>query len=470
MKLIRVSVKNLFGIYNYDLSFENSDGEYVSIIHAPNGKGKTTILKMIQATFQTNIFYLDMLPFQEFKLVFDNEQCITVVKKDMYFSMFGMDTFGDYMMARQSISERAKIEKRDMPENIKSNIKYLINDKEYSISIDSRIMYMILRRFPIDAPKSDDFLETAISRLSDDGYNVDDFLGIRELVQDLNSVIGESNIYYIKTNRLFRKNNTRNTDRPKYRSESRESIVSTVEMYRDELNNNIVSLGKQFADMSEKLDRSFPQRVLNVIFGKDERSEIYTKEKIIELLQTLEEKRSELSEYGLITDADDSLVSIPDNEELNDETRIFLTNYINDNIAKLEVYQEMSEKLKRFVSIINDKNVFSDKKMVFKSDEGMVFVLKNNKTIPIDKLSSGEKNTFILFYELIFSCDKNSMLLIDEPEISLHVSWQRQFIDELYEICKMRELQAIVATHSPDIVSDYFDCMVCLEDKEDGTE
>lgn len=46
-------------------------------------------------------------------------------------------------------------------------------------------------------------------------------------------------------------------------------------------------------------------------------------------------------------------------------------------------------------------------------------LLKNE--IPIEHLSSGEKNDFVLFYELIFKCDSKSLILVDEPEISLHV-------------------------------------------------
>ena len=80
----------------------------------------------------------------------------------------------------------------------------------------------------------------------------------------------------------------------------------------------------------------------------------------------------------------------------------------------------------------------------------------------MEKLSSGEKHDFIMFYELIFNADRTSVFLIDEPEISLHVAWQMEFIDILERICKLNGTQAIIATHSPDIVNGHDDLLISL--------
>ena len=54
------------------------------------------------------------------------------------------------------------------------------------------------------------------------------------------------------------------------------------------------------------------------------------------------------------------------------------------------------------------------------------------------------------------------MLLIDEPEISLHIEWQMTFIDELKEIVRLNNLQAVVATHSESILDANWDIQVDL--------
>ncbi|WP_394201582.1 AAA family ATPase [Shewanella waksmanii] len=74
---------------------------------------------------------------------------------------------------------------------------------------------------------------------------------------------------------------------------------------------------------------------------------------------------------------------------------------------------------------------------------------------PLASRSSGEQCLFLLFLGIISSIDDNSLILIDEPEISLHPSWQQRFVEILN-----KSLQAysgchfIIATHSPLIVSD----------------
>lgn len=47
------------------------------------------------------------------------------------------------------------------------------------------------------------------------------------------------------------------------------------------------------------------------------------------------------------------------------------------------------------------------------------------------------------------------MILIDEPELSLHVAWQKKFIDDLFNIIKNKKINVIIATHSPYIIGGY---------------
>ena len=53
--------------------------------------------------------------------------------------------------------------------------------------------------------------------------------------------------------------------------------------------------------------------------------------------------------------------------------------------------------------------------------------------------------------------------IIDEPEVSLHLIWQRVFIDKMIEARK--DIQIIVATHSPEIINRYRNKMVRLDNQ-----
>jgi predicted ATP-dependent endonuclease of OLD family len=93
--------------------------------------------------------------------------------------------------------------------------------------------------------------------------------------------------------------------------------------------------------------------------------------------------------------------------------------------------------------------------------------MTTQQELPCHLLSSGEKHLITLFYELIFESKSHSLFLIDEPEFSLHIEWQRMFIDSLLtirnsEINELKNLQFILATHSPSIVSHHHELLLEL--------
>ena len=54
-------------------------------------------------------------------------------------------------------------------------------------------------------------------------------------------------------------------------------------------------------------------------------------------------------------------------------------------------------------------------------------------------------------YDLLFNADDDSLILIDEPELSFHLEWQGIFLNSLETISQLRSIQCIVCTHSPEI-------------------
>jgi len=77
-------------------------------------------------------------------------------------------------------------------------------------------------------------------------------------------------------------------------------------------------------------------------------------------------------------------------------------------------------------------------------------------------LSSGEQHEVVLLFELLFKAKENSLVLIDEPEISLHVVWQKEFLNDIQEIIELQKIDVIIATHSPQIINDSWDLTVDL--------
>lgn len=82
--------------------------------------------------------------------------------------------------------------------------------------------------------------------------------------------------------------------------------------------------------------------------------------------------------------------------------------------------------------------------------------------LPLEKFSSGEKQILVMFYSLLFPSSKSRFVIIDEPEVSLHISWQQQLGRFFRDIAKLRDLQIIVATHAPAVIHDDWDLAVEL--------
>lgn len=88
-------------------------------------------------------------------------------------------------------------------------------------------------------------------------------------------------------------------------------------------------------------------------------------------------------------------------------------------------------------------------------------------SLRLEQLSSGEQHELVLFHHLLFEVRRDSLVLIDEPEISLHVAWQTSFLSDLDKINRLLGVHFLLATHSPSIISDRWDLTVGLGEDED---
>jgi ABC-type glutathione transport system ATPase component len=92
-----------------------------------------------------------------------------------------------------------------------------------------------------------------------------------------------------------------------------------------------------------------------------------------------------------------------------------------------------------------------------------MFILENASELEPAQLSSGEQQMLVLAYEVLFETPEGTLLLIDEPEISLHVLWQSTFVDDIAEMGRPRDLSFLLATHSPTLIGGRRDLMRSLD-------
>lgn len=133
-----------------------------------------------------------------------------------------------------------------------------------------------------------------------------------------------------------------------------------------------------------------------------------------------------------------------------------------DSLAQaFNVYETASahayESLKTYLDRINQFLADSKKTILFdeQTNELCFKFLREDgsseeSTRSIDYLSSGERQIIILFTFLAFVATPDSIFIVDEPELSLHPKWQRDFLDS-FAALKPKNTQLLLATHSPEI-------------------
>ncbi|HEY5125600.1 MAG TPA: ATP-binding protein [Ignavibacteria bacterium] len=136
----------------------------------------------------------------------------------------------------------------------------------------------------------------------------------------------------------------------------------------------------------------------------------------------------------------------------------------------LNVIYKIAKKLKPYGSggrcfeydILNDESILHDYKYIYHLDKLDLItypsiILKNevDNEFIFEECSSGESHIISTFIALSATIKENSLILIDEPEISLHPNWQMQYIHFLKNIFnKYNSCHFIIATHSHFLVSD----------------
>jgi energy-coupling factor transporter ATP-binding protein EcfA2 len=115
-----------------------------------------------------------------------------------------------------------------------------------------------------------------------------------------------------------------------------------------------------------------------------------------------------------------------------------------------------------FIETINRLFQITGKVMDVK-DNKLAFKLKDETKIHWYDLSSGEKQLLIILLTVLCQDEKPAILMMDEPEISLHLEWQKELIKIIRTINP--NCQLIIVTHSPGIIMNgWFDKVLEIND------
>jgi predicted ATP-binding protein involved in virulence len=246
------------------------------------------------------------------------------------------------------------------------------------------------------------------------------------------------------------------TPRASREPSSRKDVIEMVELYSSELADRISRTLAESVKIAQSRDRTFPTRLL-----RGEFSQVPSEVQLRDELSKIETKRQLLYSAGLLDE--EEAVPLPQ-KTMNEMEQKVLSLYLHDVKEKLQVFDDLQTRIATLMALINSKIEAQGKSLVISRDKGFLFKTKFGvgKTLRPAELSSGEQHQLVLFYEFLFKTTSKSFVLIDEPEISLNVGWQRRFLDDLSKVIHLCGHSVLMATHSPQIIHNRWDLGVPL--------
>ena len=439
LRLQRVEVDGLFGVYDHRIDLKLTD--HITLLHGQNGVGKTTVLQMINALLQGDIAYFSRVPFTRFFLVFQGGSNLEL-----------------------------------MPNNT--------NSKNNTATLTLTTESGNRKSENVEIPPSAEFLAKRTGFLEPHGGTENAWIDIRdgevltemeifsryggqrneyphqEKIPWLDEFLRHANVHLIKADRLVRTPSGATPEgsfdpRYRYRDYSYPILLSSVVECSRDLKNQLDLKMAAYGRQAQALDQSFPQRLIAI---PDEPAV----QEILTRMIALSDKTESYKRTGILDEAAAHPFDIDSLRDLDDTQARVMALYVQDTEHKLSVLDDLASRTRHLLDNVNRK--FRHKKIHLDREEGLVAQGKKDQSIPLRSLSSGEQHELVLYYELLFKTRPNTVVLIDEPEISLHVAWQKNFLSDLMEIVRISGFDAVVATHSPYIVGDRDDLMVGLDD------
>jgi energy-coupling factor transporter ATP-binding protein EcfA2 len=445
-RLAQFTVEGLFGLFDHTIPLNLE--ERITLVHAPNGYGKTVILKFISGFFGGSLAIFGQVEFRQIELLFSDGSSVAI-KQDPpkayprrppnQFALrrpYRIDYTDDFGTNRYDPEERDPSGRIGPPISTVALERYLpfisrFRPGEWHDSLVSDII------------STDELLDRYWDRLPPS------YRRSSPIPEWLDSVRESVHCRLIDTHRLFN-NETR------ARSSRDEPMKPAVRTYSEELASDIQNLLASSVSFAQKLDQSFPNRVLERLRTS---GPALPDEAIRQRLAELDKLRERLVSVGLLGSADEG--ALRSHDQLDEPTRRFLSEYIVDTSEKLNFYSPLLVKLELFLRIVNSR--FQFKTVSISDKAGFVFTDINRQLLTPESLSSGEQHELVLIYELLFKTRKNTLILIDEPEISLHIAWEKRFLQDLDEIIKLTDIDALLSTHSPQIIGSRLNLAVQLQ-------
>jgi len=419
----KIEVRNLFGYYNYNIDKKSpaSAQNNLLIVYGDNGSGKTTILKLI--------FYL--------LSTLDNAGHKSEIAK-VKFERFTIFIAGGIKISAVRPSSQ------------------LIGSYELIVEDNATVLHKIL------LVASDDFKISISSQNTDDNQVFNEILKyIKSLSITIHYLSDSRKLLSVDENIIQQRNSFRRkiaqNDFEMIIAESKSGEeVTDLEVSIRKLENWIKKHVLQASKAGDKNTNAIYTDLIKRVSSST--SKLVTSDEVINLVDKLIDIRKENAAYSSI-----GLVSKIETKEiesaLEDSSKYnmyliynVLEPYVEGLRGRLDSLKEIQKIINLFIKSTN--GYFTNKTIKYHLHKGFN-ITDNELNEPIDfgMLSSGEKQLLLLFCNVITASEDASIFIIDEPEISLNIKWQRKLIQTLLDFAPNKKVQFLFASHSIELLT-----------------
>ncbi len=404
-----------------------------TIIYGINGSGKTTVLKLLNAVLTGKIYEIRGLPFASLRLFLSNNTSIVVTRTPAK---------NETKRRRRIKSHSVSIELISKNGTVKQTAK--VDD---DIELSDRVPYdMVEHEIPeLERIAGREWLDRTSG----------DILSLNEVIEGYSyripwlqpsteivwyrEIVKEFSVKFIQTQRLMTRKAESERRHPRHGIRYENTVIDYSERLRSLIRDKMSDSMK----VSQDLDSTFPRRLLQ----GQKASKLKDKD-LISLLEKTDRLGAKLREVDLLSSGHDVDIQF---KAISQENRAAISLYLSDTYEKYKVMEPFADKLLLFLDIVN--TMFHPAKEVkIGGSDGIVVKLNKGSDIHPSLLSSGEQHEIVLLFDLIFFSEPGTLVLIDEPEISLHIDWQKKFLSDVEAIGQAAGLRFVLATHSPAII------------------
>lgn len=445
LMLVSASATGVLGEYQHEFKIADND-EFV-IIYGPNGVGKTKFLEIVNALSDLRGFLLCQLPFDEATLRYSDGSTLSALRRER--DSESLDGPSALSYGIQFILERPMAESFDWD----------YHDDDFVAFLRHQTRYVQVGEDYWEDPDDGELIHTEGLRghfgrtpRGRKARKSSEPEGARDFVKRVPSYLIETQ--RLRTERARDRNawNTYGGPREQRKSTSRITDQAT------NIRSLLTEAQTEHSRITQRLDRTFPNRVLRAVASENVLRAVASENSLDadRIRARYDEQnvfRSRLARVAPVS-LDDEF-SLPESD-LGPWELTLLNQYLEDAEQKLAPFQELLAKIELLEKIINDRLL--NKQLQVTDGEGLsVRHTQADRDIALDSLSSGEQHEIILMIDLLFNVPKGAVVLIDEPEISLHVAWQIAFIPDVERIATLAGFRFVVATHSPQIINDQWE-------------